>query len=312
MRFASIGGQGNYAQAGKAVANDAAKTFDAARKNSVDFGGLAEAAMKVRSDEKVAAMRAEAAVTKTAIDAKAYGKVKDAKRLIARDGVMRKAGGLIAAGISGLQKEEKTDYSSMRARIERDRTKEKELRAEADAIDLTPKPSEPATPAAPTNTKSTVISPTSSSSSVPGNQASASGGSLNFASVKDYAAKAGAKFPELVAAQWALESGWGKSPSGKNNYFGIKATSGEDATSHQTWEVRNGKNVTESARFKNFDTPQGSINEVVSKWHMNYGNYSGVNNAGSAFEAADMLRQQGYATDPAYSRKLQQIMKDNS
>ena len=76
--------------------------------------------------------------------------------------------------------------------------------------------------------------------------------------------------------------------------------------------MRNGKNVTESARFKNFDTPQGSINEVVRKWHMNYGNYSGVNNAGSAFEAADMLRQQGYATDPAYSKKLQRIMKENA
>ncbi len=57
MRFASIGGQSNYAQAGKAVANDAAKTFDAARKNSVDFGGLAQAAMKVKSEEKIAAMK---------------------------------------------------------------------------------------------------------------------------------------------------------------------------------------------------------------------------------------------------------------
>ena len=99
MRFASIGGQSNYAQAGKAVANDAAKTFDAARKNSVDFGGLAQAAMKVRSEEKIAAMKAEASVTKTAINAKAYGKVKDAKRSIAKDGVMRKAGGLIALGM---------------------------------------------------------------------------------------------------------------------------------------------------------------------------------------------------------------------
>ena len=37
----------------------------------------------------------------------------------------------------------------------------------------------------------------------------------------------GAAHPQLVAAQWALESGWGKTPSGKNNYFGIKAGSGE-------------------------------------------------------------------------------------
>ena len=30
---------------------------------------------------------------------------------------------------------------------------------------------------------------------------------------------AGAKFPELVTAQWALESGFGKHTSGKHNYF---------------------------------------------------------------------------------------------
>jgi flagellum-specific peptidoglycan hydrolase FlgJ len=37
-----------------------------------------------------------------------------------------------------------------------------------------------------------------------------------------HAKRVGAKFPELVAAQWALESGFGKSVSGKHNYFGLK------------------------------------------------------------------------------------------
>ena len=36
------------------------------------------------------------------------------------------------------------------------------------------------------------------------------------------AAAAGAKFPEVVAAQWALESAYGTATSGKNNFFGIK------------------------------------------------------------------------------------------
>ena len=35
--------------------------------------------------------------------------------------------------------------------------------------------------------------------------------------------KAGAKYPNLVAAQFALESGWGTALSAKNNFFGIKA-----------------------------------------------------------------------------------------
>ena len=145
MRFASLGGQSNYAQAGKAVAQDAAKTFDVARKNSVDFGGLAQTAMKVRSNEKIAAMKAEASVTKTAIGAKAYGKVKDAKRSIAKDGVMRKAGGLIALGMDGFRKEEKTDYSSIQNRIDRDRSKADEYDAESASLTL-PKPEEPSIP----------------------------------------------------------------------------------------------------------------------------------------------------------------------
>ena len=129
MRFASLGGQSNYAQAGKAVANDAAKTFDAARKNSVDFGGLAQAAMKVKSEEKIAAMRAEASVTESSIAAQKYTKIKDAKRDAAKSGVMRKAGGLIALGVGGLaEKSEKRDYSlydkkiaGMKAKNEADR-----------------------------------------------------------------------------------------------------------------------------------------------------------------------------------------------
>ena len=32
----------------------------------------------------------------------------------------------------------------------------------------------------------------------------------------------GAKYPEVVTAQWALESGWGKHTSGNHNYFGLK------------------------------------------------------------------------------------------
>jgi len=39
--------------------------------------------------------------------------------------------------------------------------------------------------------------------------------------IRQAAADTGAKFPEVVAAQWALESGWGKHTSGKNNYFGL-------------------------------------------------------------------------------------------
>jgi muramidase (phage lysozyme) len=167
MRFASIGGQSNYAQAGKAVANDAAKTFDAARKNSVDFGGLAQAAMKVRSEEKIAAMKAEASVTKTAIGAKAYGKVKDAKRSIAKDGVMRKAGGLIALGVGGLaEKSEKRDYSLYDKKIAGIKAKNEADRVTMAGIDTSGKKVE--TPATNTGGTAASSSSTTAASGAPG------------------------------------------------------------------------------------------------------------------------------------------------
>ena len=198
MRFASIGGQSNYAQAGKAVANDAAKTFDAARKNSVDFGGLAQAAMKVKSEEKIAAMKAEASVTKTAIDAKAYGKIKDAKRSIAKDGVMRKAGGLVALGVSGLaDKPEKRDHSRSLALEEKLRSSATELRSGIKPVDLNFKPTDTST-----NTGGTGASNTSTTSSSgklissghslsAGKGTAGSGGKYDLSAMTDYAIQGG-------------------------------------------------------------------------------------------------------------------------
>ncbi len=167
MRFASIGGQSNYAQAGKAVANDAAKTFDAARKNSVDFGGLAQAAMKVKSDEKIAAMKAEASVTKSSIAAQKYTKIKDAKRDIAKSGVMRKAGGLIALGVGGLaEKSEKTDYSLYDKKIAGMKAKNEADRVTMAGIDTSGKKVE--TPATNTGGTAASSSSTTAASGAPG------------------------------------------------------------------------------------------------------------------------------------------------
>lgn len=138
-----------------------------------------------------------------------------------------------------------------------------------------------------------------------------SGDANSFKGVYDMAVKSGAKFPELVAAQWALESANGTAISGTNNYFGIKATSNEASTSKPTWEVVNGQRVNTSANFKDFDTPQASVDDLVSKWYKDYKGYSGVNRAGSASEAAGLLLAENYATDPKYADKLRDIMRRN-
>ena len=120
--------------------------------------------------------------------------------------------------------------------------------------------------------------------------------------------KSGAKYPQLVAAQYALESGWGSALSARNNFFGIKATGSESATVSNTREVINGQNVYMDERFKNFETPQEAVNHLVTQWYKDYRGYKGVNNAPSAFAAADQLRAEGYATDPGYARALKRLL----
>ena len=124
--------------------------------------------------------------------------------------------------------------------------------------------------------------------------------------------KAGAGYPELVAAQFALESGWGSALSAKNNFFGIKATESESATVSNTREVIGGQSIYMDERFKNFDTPQDAVNHLVTQWYKDYRGYKGVNNSPSAFAAADQLRAEGYATDPQYSSSLKRLLNQYS
>jgi hypothetical protein len=121
------------------------------------------------------------------------------------------------------------------------------------------------------------------------------------------AKKAGAKFPECVAAQWALESAWGEHTACTHNYFGIKTTQG-NGCHVQTKEVYNGKEVTITDWFKRFPDLYSCIDYLVSRWYKDYDGYKGVNRASSRNECAQLLTKEGYATDPNYAEKLIQIM----
>ena len=120
--------------------------------------------------------------------------------------------------------------------------------------------------------------------------------------------EAEAKFPELLAAQAALESGWGRSLSGVNNYFGIKGSPGTTVT---TREVYDGKEVTIEAEFKDFKDELECVQYLVDRWYKDYRGYEGVNRAGSRDEAARLLKEEGYATDPVYPELLIDLMNDN-
>lgn len=123
--------------------------------------------------------------------------------------------------------------------------------------------------------------------------------------VSEAAQKAGAKFPELVAAQWALESGWGKHLSGKHNYFGLKGS----GTSHSTQEFVNGKFVTITDSFIDFPDLFSCVEYLVTRWHKDFKTYKGCNNAANRDKAARWLVREGYATDPNYAIKLIALME---
>jgi hypothetical protein len=123
--------------------------------------------------------------------------------------------------------------------------------------------------------------------------------------IETLAAKAGAKYPSLVAAQWALESGWGKHVSGKNNFFGVKGK----GTVVTTTEFINGKQVTVRDEFKDYASVEECVRDLVDKWYKDYKGYKGVNNAPTISDAARELVKQSYATDPRYAEKLIELLR---
>ena len=131
---------------------------------------------------------------------------------------------------------------------------------------------------------------------------------LNWGSCLAMAKLAGAKFPEVAAAQCVLESGWFKHESGQYNILGIKATGDQPATICTTQEWNGSKMVTIEDRFRDFESYQGCISDLVTKWYKDYAGYLGVNRAQSVGECCQLLVAEGYATDPQYASKLMSII----
>ena len=144
------------------------------------------------------------------------------------------------------------------------------------------------------------------------NQAKALSGSNRekYNKIRGAALSAGDPHPDIVAAQWALESGWGKKQSGRHNYFGIKAQKGESGTTVRTREVYGGKSVMINDSFKNYNSLEEGIADRVAfiKRNPRY-TKAGYYIAKTPYEAAVALQKGGYATDPNYANLLCKIIK---
>lgn len=120
------------------------------------------------------------------------------------------------------------------------------------------------------------------------------------------ARRCGARYPELVAAQCCLESGFGRHVSGTHNYLGLKGS----GTTTTTQEWYDGQWVEIKAGFIDFPSLAACIEYLVTRWYKDYRQFKGINHAPNRYAAARMLKEQAYATDPEYPVKLSRLMKE--
>ncbi|WP_417779644.1 flagellar assembly peptidoglycan hydrolase FlgJ [Stutzerimonas xanthomarina] len=125
--------------------------------------------------------------------------------------------------------------------------------------------------------------------------------------------------PRFLVAQAALETGWGKSiikqkdGTNSHNLFGIKATGWDGASAKvTTTEYVNGKATKEVAGFRAYDSFEHSFNDYVRLLENNdrYKPALQVASAsGNSERFVNELQRAGYATDPQYARKINQIAR---
>lgn len=112
-------------------------------------------------------------------------------------------------------------------------------------------------------------------------------------------------FAEYLVAQDALESGWGKHQSGKNNFGGIKLVGAGKGSTKETKEWNGRTMETVSAKFRDFDSLQDYINYKINLVENN--NYDVF--AYSPTQYFNRMKAGGYATDPNYVSKMNQMLQ---
>ena len=121
--------------------------------------------------------------------------------------------------------------------------------------------------------------------------------------------------PLALIAQAALETGWGqrmiKTAAGSNsfNLFGIKANNGwqGDTAVVDTLEYRGGIAKKEQAKFRSYSSPEQSLHDYVAFIKHNPRYQDAVNASSDTKAYFEQLQAAGYATDPAYAKKIMAV-----
>lgn len=156
-----------------------------------------------------------------------------------------------------------------------------------------------------------------------GQKASISSSQENFVMMlKPHAEKAAAELninPDVLIAQVALETGWGKhvihDKQGANsfNLFNIKAGSQwqGDKVNVSTLEYRDGIAANEKADFRKYSDYADSFSDYV-RLMKNSSRYEKVLETGTDSAAyAEALQSAGYATDPEYAQKIKRLLNSD-
>jgi flagellar protein FlgJ len=122
--------------------------------------------------------------------------------------------------------------------------------------------------------------------------------------------------PQVLVAQSALETGWGKKvirdAGGDSSYnlFGIKADAGWQgaAATVSTLEFRDGVAALEKSAFRMYESLAGSFNDYVDFLKGNPRYESALAKAPDSGAFLRGLQDAGYATDPAYASKILNII----
>ncbi|MBI5041911.1 MAG: flagellar assembly peptidoglycan hydrolase FlgJ [Gammaproteobacteria bacterium] len=120
--------------------------------------------------------------------------------------------------------------------------------------------------------------------------------------------------PKVLLAQAALETGWGqhimqrRDGSSSHNLFGIKADGrwSGDQVNHRTVEFRHGVLQREQASFRAYASPGRSLADYA-EFIRNNPRYEDALGSDDPHRYVMELQRAGYATDPAYGRKIMNI-----
>ena len=139
----------------------------------------------------------------------------------------------------------------------------------------------------------------------------------NFPIFYKLAKEAGHKFPELTAAQAMEETGNGDSPSGRNNYLGLKANEFQirrgQSSLLDTEEDFGKGNVPVKDNFTDYDDMRDQFIQYREEWQEPFRGRKGIVSVDTPEEALDLMLsdpQDMYATGKGYKQRILQIIEE--